>query len=402
MSRNPTPSKTLQRLRASLRLLPWLGPWASDDNIPLHVQRRALTLAPQRAGHSPLRAWLYTPTDQKPIGALMIAQGLFPLGPEDRRLERISRIFASAGMLVLTPSLPDFMSLRLTSRVIEDMDQAFGALLELSERPVGVRPGILSVSFGSLPALRVAALPHRREQVGGLAIWGGYADWRETMHFAFTGQVEGRRVKSHDPTNHPVIFMNLIEQMPNVPVAPERLIQAWRRFVLATWNQPEQKARFQEVAREIAQELPREGRNLFMMGCGARKGGYSLCMRLLSQARDELLDPRPHLEGLRCPVALIHARNDDVIPANQLRRLRDAMPPHVPVSTYLTGLYGHSGGRGQGGGGLPLTPALFREAWSLAGILRSLARTATAVHEARGGEEAWRRPARVQVEGGTA
>jgi pimeloyl-ACP methyl ester carboxylesterase len=367
-------ASTLLTLRCATRFVKWLGPWTSDTEMPEHVIRRTTEIKPVKPGDRPLEAWVYKPKNEAPMGAILVTPGLFPDGPEDRRLDRISRIFAASGMLVLTPFLPDFMSLRLSPRVIDDVDRAFGTLLEQPELPVDVLPGIFSVSFGSLPALSVASAPHRADQVGALMVWGGYADWRETMHFAFTGEVNGQRFASYDPTNHPVIFMNLISQMPEVPVDPEILIQAWRKFVLSTWNKPEQKKRFREVAQEIADGLPAEARRLFLIGCGAESGGYELCARLLAQARSEFLDPRPSLVGLRCPVHLIHARNDDVIPANQLDHLVAAMPPHVQLSTHLTGVYGHSGGRGQGGGGLSLTPSLLREVMTMAGILRSFSK----------------------------
>ncbi|HYO56003.1 hypothetical protein [Archangium sp.] len=371
---------SLTTLRSAARLLRWLSPWSPDNVMPSRVVQRSVQVKPLKPGDRPLEAWVYVPEGERPVGALLIAPGLFPRGPEDVRVDRISRVFASAGMVVLTPFLPDFMSLRLTPGVIDEMDRAFGALLEQPEVPKDVRPGIFSISFGSLPALRVASAPHRAEQVGAIAVWGGYADWRETMHFAFTGEVEGKRLYSYDPTNHPVVFMNLIEHMPDVPVDPEILIDRWRRFVLATWNKPDQKARFREIARELAAELPEAGRKLFLIGCGAEEGGYELCERILSVARNDFLDPRPSFTGLRCPVYLIHARNDDVIPSNQLNKLYQAMPRNVAVSTYLTGVYGHSGGRGQGGGRLSLAPSLLREVQAMSGILLSLSRVGLQPH----------------------
>lgn len=361
-------------LRSSSRLLKWMGPWASSTAMPERVTKRVTKIPAQKPGQKELEAWIYTPKDHPPFGAVLIAPGLFPDGPEDRRLDRISRIFADAGNLVLTPFLPDYMSLRITPAVIEDTDRAFGTLLEQPDLPAGIRPGVFGISFGSLPALRLASAPHRAKQVGGLLVWGGFADWRETMHFAFTGEVNGQRLAEYDPTNQPVVFMNIIDRIPGgVPVEPELLIKGWRKFVLATWGKPDQKARFQEVAREIAQELPEAGREFFLIGCGAVPGGYELCKQLLAEAQGgDFLDARPHLKGLQCPVCLIHVRNDDVIPANQLDKIVAAVPPGVNLTTYLTGSFQHDGARGKGGG--KLSPEFFREMQSMAGILLSFSR----------------------------
>jgi pimeloyl-ACP methyl ester carboxylesterase len=366
-------TSTLLTLRSTTRLLKWMGPWAKGNAMPEEVAKREIKIPPQKPGQRPLDAWIYTPKGHPPFGAVFIAPGLFPTGPEDQRLDRISRIFADAGNLVLTPFLPDYMSLRITPTVIEDTDRAYGALLEQPDLPPGIRPGVFAISFGSLPALRLATAPHRAGQVGGMTVWGGYADWRETMHFAFTGEVNGQRLAHYDPTNQPVVFMNIIDRIPGVPVDPELMINAWRKFVLATWSNHDLRPRFKEVAREIAQELPEAGRNIFLIGCGAEPGGYELCTKLLAEAQGgEFLDPRPYLKDLHCPLCLVHVRNDDVIPANQLDRLVAALPPKASFTTYLTGSFEHDGKRGKGGG--KLSPAFLREMQSMAGILLNFSR----------------------------
>lgn len=358
---------TLLTLRSSTQLLKWMGPWSSEKQRPTRVKQRAVQISPQKPGQRPLEAWVYTPEGERPFGAILLAPGLFPDGPEDRRLDRICRILAAAGNVVLIPFLPDYMALRLTAEVSEDTDRAFEKLLEQPECPPDVRPGIFSISFGSLPALRVASAPHRAAQVGGVMVFGGYADWQETMHFTFTGEMNGKRLNAFDPTNQPVVFMNLLEQITDLKVDPEVLLTTWRKFALATWGQPAQKARYKDVARELAHQVPEEGRELFLIGCGAEPGGYELAMKLLAQARRDYLDPRLHLKNLQCPVCLIHSRDDDVIPVNQLDKLVEAMPPHVKVTTYLTGAFRHDGGRDQGS--KTLTPEFFREMMSQAGIL---------------------------------
>ena len=86
-----------------------------------------------------------------------------------------------------------------------------------------------------------------------------------------------------------------------------------------------------------------------------------------------MLDPRPDLVGLACPVHLVHGMDDNVIPHTQLPMLRDAMPAHVEVATYLTGMFGHTGRAGL----LALTD-LARELWTMVRMLGALVRAGSA------------------------
>ena len=57
----------------------------------------------------------------------------------------------------------------------------------------------------------------------------------------------------------------------------------------------------------------------------------------------EWLDPRPHLQGVRCPLFAVHAADDDVIDPQQSEWLVAAAPKTINAQRLLTGLYSHSG-----------------------------------------------------------
>jgi pimeloyl-ACP methyl ester carboxylesterase len=343
----------------------WLGPWADDGGHPAGVRRRTVPVPPRASGDRPFEAWLYAPARRRPIGAYLIAPGLHYAGPADPRMDRFCRVLAAAGIVVLAPFLPDYTALRVRPEAVSDLDRAFDALRALPETPPG-RPGIFSISFGSLLALRLAASPARAEQVGAAVIFGGYADWEATVHFCLTGEIDGRPHGRRDPLNQPVVFMNLIDALPGAPAEPAPLLAAWRAYVEATWGRQEMKegGRHAEVARAMAANVPETLRPLFLIGCGAEPGGHALCAAALAQAAPAFLDPRPHLGDLRCPVHVIHGVDDDVIPYPQAHALAAALPPHVPRSVHVTGMYGHTGRAGIGA-----APALARELYTMVRIL---------------------------------
>lgn len=360
-----------------LSLARWLGPWADDRSRPQVVRERALV-----AGDPPVEAWIYRPRGAV-RGAYLIAPGLHYAGPADPRMDRFCAVLAASGILVLAPFLPDYTALRVTDRTARDLERALDRLLEDPALPPGLRPGVFSISFGSLLALRLAG-ELRPDQVGALVLFGGYADWDATIRFCLTGELDaggaGDR-PARDPLNQPVVFMNLIDavmECAGTTADPAPLLAGWRRYVEATWGREEMKqgGRHREVARRMAIEIPAPLRALFLVGCGAEPGGYELVQAALARDTPAFLDPRPHLRGVRGPVFLVHGIDDDVIPYPQSARLAEALPPHVVRQVHLTGLYGHTR-KASAGALVRSAPLLYRELVTMARILDLMVAGAT-------------------------
>jgi pimeloyl-ACP methyl ester carboxylesterase len=357
------------RVEAYARLARWLGPWADEHAAP-HVHRESVTIAAKRA----FDAWLYHPPG-RPRGAYLIAPGLHYAGPADPRMDRFCRVLAGAGFTVLAPFLPDYTALRVVPTCFGDLEASFEALLERPEVGADQRPGVFSISFGSLPALHLAARARRADRIGGVVVFGGYASWRATIEFCLTGTIDGRPHGTRDPLNQPVVFMNLIDAVGDIAgvAAAERpaLLEAWRAYVEATWGRQDMKqdGRYQQVARDHSAALPAGTRELFLIGCGAADGGAALARRALAHdpERSAFLDPGPHLREVRCPVRLVHGIDDDVIPYVESEKLGAALAPHTSASVHLTGLYGHTTRAGSGRG----AAALARELRTMARILEA-------------------------------
>jgi pimeloyl-ACP methyl ester carboxylesterase len=361
--------------RALMELAYWLGPWTTDDGVPSEVATEDVDVPPSGTARRPMRARVFRPTGRDAEGSLLLVQGLHYAGPDDPRMDRFARIVAASGIVVLAPFLPDFAALRVADTLVGDTRRAFLELEEMRDRPVG-RPGIFSISFGSMPALRIAADPGLASRVGGLCCFGGYADFRETIRFALLG----RPGLAHDPLNRPVVFINLVDHLEGVPADPTRLLSQWEAFVHATWGRPELKdpARYRPIARGLAEALPEEQRALFLAGCDAAPGGEAAGLSALRASADSFafLDPRPHLSAMTCPVHIVHGRDDDVIPFTEAEKIRHALPDAVRARVWLTGLYAHTGSSGLWAflQKARLVPSELR---SLVGILRAIHGVAT-------------------------
>ncbi|UJR82113.1 hypothetical protein [Sandaracinus amylolyticus] len=354
--------------RRGMHLLRWLGPWTDGALVPPAIARRELTV---RDGARVFPATVWRPEDEPPTGSLLLVPGLHFLGPRDPRFDRFARVLARSGLLVLAPHLPDFTQLVVGRDLVGDTERAWEALLALPDRPRG-KPGVFSISFGSMPALRLAST--RGDEVGSVIVFGGFADFRRTVRFALSG--DGTR--ANDPLNAPVVFINLVEHMDVAPEDRELLRATWRRQCERTWGKEENKRPevYQGVARELALELPAHLRELFLAGARAAPGTDAIGLAALerSQGAFDWVDPRPHFHGLRCDVELVHGTGDDVIPHDESAALLAAMPSHVRARRHLTGLYGHTA-KGKGVAELAREArAAVDEVRSLVGILGAIAR----------------------------
>lgn len=336
------------------RLVRWLGPWASERARPA-VRRRAVRVS---GGHTTFDAWVYTPIGAPPIGATLVVPGLHYLGPADVRLDRFNAILASSGQLVMCPFLPEFRRARVGRALVPDAIAAFDALAAMPEAP-HARPGIFSISFGSYPAIHAAAT----RDAGALTIFGGYASFDEAIRFSLDGDPN----RPHDPLNRPVVFINLLEHLPDAPADRALLARAWLVFVRRTWGKPEMKeGGYRDLGRAMSERLPASHRPLFEMGVGIREGGSEVIREALVEGRATLLhlDPEPVVSDVRCPVTVVHGRDDDVIPFSQAERLHAMFPGS---QLHLTGLYAHTGAS------LPTPRAALDEGRAMMGIVAAMA-----------------------------
>ncbi len=345
----------------SARLAQWLGPWTDDDLVPRHVSWRPMVV-PAEAGRPEMDVWVYS--NGAPTGAMVVTPGLHYLGPADCRLDRFCRVLAEAGILVVCPFLPDFRRMQVTHDLGVDLERALDLLLALPERRSmdTDKVGLFSISFGSLPALDVAA---RRPEVGRLMLFGGFAVFRDTLEFAVEGAPDGR---AHDPLNCCAVLLNFVEHLD--PKNAPQLRQAWMDFIRLTWGRPYMKSNeaFAPVAHRLAEDLA--DRELFLKGTRVLPGVHEMLEQCLEggRARIESLDPLPDCARIAIPTVVAHGRDDDVIPWEQGAALAQAIP-HAEL--FITGAYSHTGQSTV----LDLVPTAAREVRALVGIVGGMAKT---------------------------
>jgi pimeloyl-ACP methyl ester carboxylesterase len=355
------------------RLMRWLGPWSGPRDVPTEVIREEMVASSARGGGTSLDALVFRPRARAITGAVLLVPGLHYLGPRDPRFDRFARILADAGHLVLAPLLPSYLRLTVVPSVLDELETALDALLVHPLRPRRVRPGMMSISFGSMPALRIAA--RRGEELASVLVFGGFADFRRTLRFALGGEGEER---PNDPLNAPAVVTNLLPFLGPAhgiadDIEKERLRVAMLAYCARTWGRPEMKVdrAHVRVAESIAPQLEGPLRTLFLRACRVEPGIVPLIEEALGRAGDHFdwIDPRPHFASIRPPVTLVHGVTDDVIPFEESQELLAALAPYTETKLHLTGLYGHTHVDGVGHGPRELAAELV----AMTRILRAMA-----------------------------
>lgn len=370
-----TRAKLWHECSTMVQLGRWLGPWTDAHLVPTNVERREEIVKALSPNDRPFSAFVYRSTsNDRPVGSLLLVPGLHYLGPLDPRMDRFARILAAAGIFVFAPRLPDFQSLILEKRLFDDTLRAWNTLDALSDRPPG-RPGVFSISFGSLPSIWLASASPAAASVGSLIVFGGYADFEDTLRFC----INGRAGAAHDPLNRPVVFMNLMPFLEGRPDNPTELFAALRTYVEATWGKPEMKVdgRWQAVARDVSRRLPDALLPLYFAATGVKGEPTALVEAAITRAADRFswLDPRPLLGGVRCPVDLIHGADDDVIPYEHAYALAKGLPSDRVRGVHITGLYGHTHKTAQTKLTYRDVPAMAKEGATMVRMLVAIARS---------------------------
>ncbi|MGE0325938.1 MAG: hypothetical protein AB7S68_26660 [Polyangiaceae bacterium] len=381
--------------QALLRLLRWLGPWTPDHRSPAGLRTtreviRAGRLPGVRGFHAGElarpAAWRgEAPTTQleivryypreSPVGHFIVVQGLHYQGPDDPRLDRFCRVLAGAGLMVHAPMLPSYLDLLLSPTVSDDLELVTKHVC--ASLPHGTKPSLFSISFGSAPALEVAA--RMPEAIDAVVTFGGYADLDAALRFCLDGVMEyqGQSLSlSRDPLNAPALFLNLLPFL-DLDTDTWALERALREAVYRTWGRPELKplsARAQ-LLYDLEQRVPEPHRGLFRLAVGLREELDGQSARqwldrglLRGQAELDFARTERAISRASRPCVVLHGREDDVIPWGEAIKLQRGLGAHVPTKLFLTGLFAHTNAE------MPGLKELGQELRSLLGMASALSR----------------------------
>jgi hypothetical protein len=243
-------------------------------------------------GSSRQIADIYLPKGVRQAAFVILFPGFTPEGAHDRRLVNLARSFAGAGIGV---AVPDSYTIREKTFSRDDIDRIKDTFYFLREREYvdPERIGLCGFSVAGSYVLRAAS------ELGSRPIFvvslGGYFDLGELfMEVISRKAVYKGKERSWEPNSLPkeIVHKVLSEQM----------------------------------GEESAEELLSKGDLTFYE--------VQKKFRLLSQEflyTLNYLSPSPVISRIRTRVFLMHDKNDGLIPVEESRKIRDALPKDIPV-----------------------------------------------------------------------
>jgi len=267
------------------------------------------------------RARLYLPRgDARPSGVVLI-HGVHRLGIEEPRLRRFAASIASAGVAVLTPEIEELARFSIDPGSIDTIGAAAAALRDR----LGVRVGLMGVSFGGGLAVVTAADPRFADHVTFVASVGGHHDLATVLRFF----ADDPRAHDYGPLILVYEHLAAFFSEADVPAAREAL-RAW------LWER-------HDDARALATKLSAEGRarlDLFFAHRVRELRPELLAVAASEASRTAAVSPSAHLHRLRAPLFVLHGDGDPVIPSSEARLLARDCPPgllrHVLVTPAIT------------------------------------------------------------------
>ena len=310
------------------------------------------------AARGALRARIYEP-ERTPRRAALLVSGLHPAGIDEPRLVALARQLSASGLAIVTPDIPELLRFEITPATTDAIEQAAVWLSSEHALSADGKVGLMGIGFSGGLAVVAAGRKSMADHTAFTAAFGGHDDLSRVLRYLCTGVEERPRhevrlnpgaVDDQEPFAPPddggvaIILLGVADRVVP-PSQVEPLRAAVRRFLLASYldgaDQPQAEREFAAL-REAAKRMPQPSATLLryvnehdVIHLGPRLlpfvglyGGHPA----LSPSKS----PKPS-----APVFLLHARDDNVIPAVESEYLVGDLRGHAPARLLLSGSISH-------------------------------------------------------------
>lgn len=262
----------------------------------------------------------YGPPGCAPRAIVMAVHGMTTAATRDRRLVHFARVLAASGARCVLPRLPALSQCLYDAG---DVDALAALLRDLGA--AGAPVGVAGFSYGGSYGLLAAARPEASAAVRFVLSFGAYHHLGDLT----APYLAPRPAPRDDAGWDDEIYL--------------RLVLAWaRRAELAL--PPETVAELSHTMLHYCLELSPADKRAVHDRHLADIDVAALLARTLDPATAEALSPAGKLGGLRCPVSIIHDRNDRLVPSSHARRLHAELrrlPSAARRRLLVTGLLSH-------------------------------------------------------------
>lgn len=298
---------------------------------------------PSRSG--PLRARLYVPAGRV-VRTLVLTPGVHADGMDEPRLAKFARDFATSGLAVLTPELPDLLSYQVTPRLADQIEDAASWVIGQPELAPDGLVGLVGISFAGGLSVVAAGREGIRDRVAYVMSFGGHGDLARTLRYLCTGLQPDGTVRTPHDYGVVVILMNAAPFV--VPLEQVEPLRAGIRiFMKASHVDMVDKDAAAGIFREaidLEPSLPEPARTyLHWVNTRDVKQLGTLLLPIIdkttvSPALSPERSPAPRRRAL-----LLHGADDNVVPAVEATLLARYLESQgTPTTALVTSLITHA------------------------------------------------------------
>jgi pimeloyl-ACP methyl ester carboxylesterase len=269
-------------------------------------------------GNTPLL--LYTPP-KKEVGLIISFTGFSLNGFRDKRITAVNNAFAKLGYRVITPQIKEIDALRINPQSIEEVKEIILAIMaDPSLNPNQFCPAVFAPSFtAGIAALAVAQLP--KPTVSAMCLLGSFTDFESTIDFALSNE------ENLDDYGMHILMKNFLRYQIGRNPEIEALVQTALEDNGLKRPQP-------LLPSLLAQTMP-QNRELYHKLRNDTAFRRETILEAWSKIPDAdtwkaKLNLAKHAHLISCPVAIIHGKDDNVIPAEQSVLLHALMQKYNP------------------------------------------------------------------------
>jgi pimeloyl-ACP methyl ester carboxylesterase len=292
---------------------------------------------------------LYTP-DKKEKGLIISLTGFSMSGYQDKRIAVLNNAFVKLGYRVITPKISTIDALLIHPTAIDEVKEAISCITaDPILNPNKFIPAVFAPSFtAGIAALAISEMP--KNSVSSLCLLGSFCNFETTIQFALTNEknmddygmhILMKNFLKYEVGNNPQLedIMRIALEdnglKRQVPILPSLLAKTDSATVDLYKNLRYNAAYRSEIIMRAWTKIP------------------------YFDTWKNRLDVSKHVHKITCPVAIIHGKDDNVIPSAESILLNSLLKENNPrVHLELSNLLDH--------GDLKIGLPIFKEITSLA------------------------------------
>ena len=265
---------------------------------------------------------LYVPASGETHSGLLLFLGVNPAGRDDPRVVGLASGFARAGIVVMIPWSDTMTQRRIDQGEVDNLVRAFQYLRTLDVVDPD-RVGMGGFCVGASLSAVAAQDPRIRDDVRFVNFFGGYYDVQDLIKSVVTRNrfyEESAESWNPDRLSVEVVTTHLIEAVSD----PKERMALIERFV-------------NKSSETDIEGLSTEGRAVYRLLDGpSLEEVDGLLGQLSAKALENmrLISPRMNIDNLKARVLIMHDREDALVPAEESRRLAEALGDNR--NTYYT------------------------------------------------------------------